>query len=255
MNKYSGSQLLEGQVALISGASRGIGRKIAEILSFYGADLVINGTNHDALNQTKQLISKIGRRCLIVAGDISKHKTSITIVRNAMEEFGRIDILVNNSGIIYRRPFELFNLEEWNKTLAINLEGTVFTSYEVLEEMKKRGKGKIVNILSSAVKAPHSNASIGYGVSKAGALYLTRHLAREYASYGININAVCPGPIETDMVKDWDSNYRKTVLKKIPMGRLGLPVDVANVVFFLCSRLSDFITGEAINVNGGTIMD
>ncbi len=247
--------LLEGQTTIITGASRGIGFSIAKLFAEHGANLVINGTNVDLIQENAEYLEKLGIKCVPVPGDISNEQTSQILTKTAFDVFGRIDCLINNSGVIHRRKFSDFNKEEWQRTLSINLNGLTYACNHALEVMAKQGHGKIVNVLSSAAKKPHANASVDYGVSKAGGLYLTRHLALEYAPLNIRVNAVCPGPIATEMVDSWDDDYRQKVLQKIPLGRLGKPEDVANVVLFLCSSQSDFITGEAININGGSFMD
>ncbi len=249
-------KMLSGQAIVITGATRGIGYAIARLLAEHGANLILNGTNSEKINENcQQLHEQYNIDCYPVVGDISREETSARLVTTAMENFGRIDCLVNNSGIINRRKFADFNEEEWRRTLAINLDGLMFACKNVLPVMTEQGRGKIVNILSSSSKKPHPNASIEYGVSKAGGLYITRHLALEYAPKNIHVNAVCPGPIATDLVKTWTDEYREKVLLKIPLGKLGLPEDVAHATLFLAGPYSDFITGEAINVNGGSFMD
>ena len=248
-------QLLKGQTAIITGATRGIGLAIATMFAEHGANLVINGTNVEQISRNATMLEGKGIKCIPLAGDISLDETSHKLKTVAMENFGRIDALVNNSGVLNRRKFSDFNEEEWRRTLAINLDGLTYACNHVLAVMVKQGSGKIVNILSSAAKKPHANASVEYGVSKAGGLYLTRHLALEYAPYNINVNAICPGPIATEMVDTWDDEYRQKVLQKIPLGRLGKPEDVAYAALYLSSAQSNFITGEAININGGSFMD
>jgi len=247
--------IIRDKVAIITGATRGIGREVALIFARHGASLVLSGQNKKLLIELKKELTKGGSKCSIVSGDISSPITSKKLVEKAIDQYNRIDILVNNAGIITRTPSEKMSLDEWDKVIEVNLKGTLFTCLEVIPFMKAQKYGKIINVSSSAAKCPHPNASASYGVSKAGVLYLTRHFALEFASYGIYVNAVCPGPIETDMTKQWDPIYRKKVMSKIPLGRLGKPIEVANVVLFLASGMSDFITGEAININGGTFMD
>ena len=248
-------QLLKGKTAIITGATRGIGLAIATMFAEHGANLVINGTNVEVIRQNAVELEKQGISCIPLAGDISQPETSRRLTAVSMDQFGRIDVLVNNSGVLNRRKFSDFNEAEWRQTLAINLDGMTYTCSHVLDVMVQQGHGKIVNILSSAAKKPHANASVEYGVSKAGGLYLTRHLALEYAPHNINVNAVCPGPIATEMVDTWDADYRQKVLQKIPLGRLGKPEDVAYAALYLSSSQADFITGEAININGGSFMD
>jgi len=251
----STGQLLKGKTAIITGATRGIGLAIANLFAKNGANLVINGTNVELIRKNAEDLQQLGSTCIPLPGDISKDETSRQLTAAAMDNFGRIDCLVNNSGIIFRRRFADFCEEEWRKTLAINLDGLTYACKHVLDVMVRQGHGKIVNVLSSASKKPHANASVEYGVSKAGGLYLTRHLALEYAPQNIHVNAICPGPIATEMVDSWDDDYRQKVMQKIPLGRLGKPIDVAYAALFLASHQSDFITGEAINLNGGSFMD
>lgn len=247
--------LLGGQTAIITGASRGIGRAIALAFAEQGASLVINGTRQDLLCEVAEEVEKRGQRCLVVAGDISDPAISRSLVLAAVENFKRVEILVNNAGIIKRAPTEQMPLEDWHRVLDINLSGTLYGCLAVLPYMKAQRYGKIVNMSSSAGKTPHRNASPSYGASKAGILSLTRHLALEMAPYGIYVNAVCPGPIETDLSREWTEDYRKQLLSRIPLGRIGSPEEVAQAVLFLSSRMSDFITGESININGGMFMD
>jgi len=246
---------IKDKVAIITGATRGIGREIALIFSKYGASLVLNGQNEYLLVELKKRLIRNGTKCSIVIGDISSPITSKKLVEKAIKQYNHIDILVNNAGIITRIPSEKMNLSEWDRVMEVNLKGTLCTCLAVIPFMKSQKYGKIINISSAAAKYPHPNASPSYGASKAGILYLTRHLALELASHGINVNAICPGPIKTDMTNQWDTVYRNTAISKIPLGRLGKPIEVAYVVLFLASDMSDFITGETININGGTIMD
>jgi len=247
--------IIKDRVAIITGATRGIGREIALTFSRHGSLLVLNGRNKILLTKMKKELTKNGSKCSIVCGDISSPITSKKLVQKAIKQYNRVDILVNNAGIITRTPTEKMSLDEWDKVIQVNLKGTLCTCLAVIPFMKSQKYGKIINISSSAAKYFHQNAAPSYGASKAGVLYLTRHLAFELASYGIYVNAVCPGPIETDMTKQWDLVYRNKVISKIPLGRLGKAIEVANVVLFLASSMSDFITGEAININGGTFMD
>lgn len=147
------------------------------------------------------------------------------------------------------------SLEEWKRVIDLNLTGTFLMCQAVIPEMITQGGGKIVNMSSTTSKTPHHNASPAYGASKAGINYLTMHLAKELAAHRIYVNAVCPGPIETDMSKQWSEEYRAAVIERIPLKMIGSPEHVANVVAFLASDQSDFITGETININGGTYMN
>jgi 3-oxoacyl-[acyl-carrier protein] reductase len=176
-------------------------------------------------------------------------------VQTAIDSFGRIDVLVNNAGINMRSSSLEMKLEDWQRVMDVNLKGTLHCCRAVLPYMIKQQSGKIVNISSTASKTPHRNAAPSYGAAKAGVNYLTQHLALEMAKHGIYVNAICPGPIETDMSTQWSEEYRQQVLLNIPLGRLGMPENVADGVLFLASKMSDFITGETININGGTYMN
>jgi len=247
--------LLEKKVAVITGATRGIGKAIAEEFARQNALLVLNGTNKTLLNKLKDGLVSINKNVEVVIGDISDPQTAENLISKAMEIYHRIDILVNNAGIILREPTEKMNLVDWQRVIEINLNGTLYTCKKVFPIMKKQKSGKIINISSRAAKYANPNASPSYGASKAGVIYLTRHLAMELGPFGINVNAVCPGPIETDMTKQWSEENRQKVIKNIPLHRFGKPEEVANAVLFLASDLSTFITGESININGGRSMD
>ena len=248
-------RMLADQNVIITGATRGIGYAIAKKFAQEGANLIINGTNEEKILQNCDEFQSMGVKCIPVVGDISLKETSVRLVKEAVSRLGTIDCLVNNSGILNRRSFKDFNEDEYRKTMAINLDGMVFACHEVLKVMEAQGKGSIVNILSSASKKPHPNASVEYGLSKAAGLYLTRHLALEYAPMNIRVNAICPGPIETELVNSWTPEYREKKLSNIPLHRLGKPDDIANAAIYLATDLSDFMTGEAININGGSFMD
>lgn len=247
--------LLQNQVAIVTGATRGIGKAIALTLAKQGASLVINGSLEDLLNELALEIEKNGQRCLVQVGDVSEPATAAKIVKTTIETFGFINILVNNAGINKRTPTLEMELADWQRVMDVNLNGTLYFCRAVLPLMIEQKYGKIVNVSSSTAKTPHRNASPSYGASKAGVNYLTQHLALEMAKHNIYVNAVCPGPIETDMSTQWTAEYRQQVLSRIPLGKLGIPQNVADTVLFLASRMSDFITGETININGGTYMN
>lgn len=247
--------LLNDRVAIVTGASRGIGRAIALTLAGQGASLVINGNNAALLEEVAAEVKRCGKDCFIHSGDVARPETAAELSRLAEKEFGRIDVLVNNAGINLRSSTLEMKLADWQRVLDVDLNGTLLCCQAVLPSMIRQHSGSIVNVSSTTAKTPHRNAAPAYGAAKAGVNYLTQHLAFEMAAHGIRVNAVCPGPVETDMSKQWPAEYRSQVLARIPLGRLGLPQDVANAVLFLASSLSDFITGETININGGTYMN
>lgn len=242
---------LEGKAAIVTGATRGIGRQIAITLAAEGADVVVNGNDVAKLSELQREIIALGRHCEIVAGDIADPETSARFAATCLETFGKIDVLVNNAGVNSRFPFLDLTFEEWSRMLDINLNGAFHACKAVLPHMVERKSGAIVNVSSAASKTPHANASASYGVSKAGLNSLTQKLALEMAPYGIRVNGVCPGPIETDMSLQWTDEYRSKITSKIPLNRLGKTEDVARPVAFLASDEAAFITGETININGG----
>jgi 3-oxoacyl-[acyl-carrier protein] reductase len=245
--------LLENRTAIVTGATRGIGRAIALTLAREGASLVINAIGGEKL---EVLAKETGpSRCVTCAGDISDPSVAERLARTALERFGKIDVLVNNAGINRRSTTLDMSIDDWRRVMDVNLNGTLHACRAVLPHMIGRRYGKIVNVSSSAAKTPHKSAAPSYGASKAGINYLTQHLAFEMAKHGIYVNAVCPGPVETDMSKQWTAEYRERVSSGIPLRKLGEPQNVADAVLFLASGMSDFITGESINVNGGAYMN
>lgn len=247
--------LLENKVAIVTGASRGIGKSIALTLAKNGASVVIHGTNSNLLNELALQIEELGQKCIVKTGDSANPDTAIEIVKTTIEEFGHIDILVNNAGINMRSSTLEMTLEDWKRVLDVNLNGTLYFCKAVLPYMIEKNYGKIVNVSSTTAKTAHKNAAPSYGASKAAVNYLTMHLALEMASHNIYVNAVCPGPVETDMSNQWTEEYRQAVMNRIPLNKLGTPQNVGDSVLFLASSMSDFITGETININGGTYMN
>ncbi|TDQ42615.1 SDR family NAD(P)-dependent oxidoreductase [Aureibacillus halotolerans] len=245
---------LTGKTAVVTGASRGIGRAIALGLADEGASLMITGTNEDLLKERVEEVKKRGVDCIYYVGDASLAETAQATIEEAKIHYGTIDILVNNAGINQRSTTLEMSIDDWQRVMDVNLNGTLYFCQAVLPLMIENRAGKIINVSSTAAKAPHRNAAPSYGASKAGVDYLTKHLALEMAPHQIYVNAICPGPIETDMSKQWTDEYRQTVLEKIPLGRIGEPKHVAETAVFLASSMSDFITGQSINVNGGTLM-
>jgi 3-oxoacyl-[acyl-carrier protein] reductase len=249
------AMLLENKIAIVTGASRGIGKSIALTLAKQGASLIIHGTNVELLENLADEIRTLGRECIVKAGDVADPHVAREVVEVAIHTFGRIDILVNNAGMNIRTSTLEMELEDWKRVLDVNLNGTLYFCKEVLPHMIKQNGGKIVNVSSTTAKTAHKNAAPSYGASKAAVNYLTMHLALEMSPYNIYVNAVCPGPVETDMSSQWTEEYRQSVTGRIPLRKLGKPQNVADSVLFLVSDMADFITGETININGGTYMN
>jgi len=207
------------------------------------------------LDELALQIEKLGQRCIVKAGDVANPDVAIEVVKAAVDNFGRVDILVNNAGINMRSSTLEMTFDDWKKVLDVNLNGTLYFCKAVLPYMVEQNYGKIINVSSTTAKTAHKNAAPSYGASKAAVNYLTMHLALEMAPHNIYVNAVCPGPVETDMSNQWTDEYRKEVTKRIPLNKLGTPQDIGESVLFLASSMSDFITGESININGGTYMN
>ncbi|MFP3846362.1 SDR family NAD(P)-dependent oxidoreductase [Priestia filamentosa] len=247
--------LLENKIAIVTGASRGIGKSIALTLAKQGASLIIHGTNVELLENLADEIRTLGRECIVKAGDVADPHVAHEVVEVAIHTFGRIDILVNNAGMNMRSSTLEMEIKDWQRVLDVNLNGTLYFCKAVLPHMIEQNGGKIVNVSSTTAKTAHKNAAPSYGASKAAVNYLTMHLALEMSPYNIYVNAVCPGPVETDMSSQWTEEYRQSVTGCIPLRKLGKPQNVADSVLFLASDMADFITGETININGGTYMN
>jgi len=246
---------LDGKVAIITGAGRGIGRAIALVLAREGADVVVNDVDSFSAEATASEVRAMGRRALSITADVSVKEEVIKMVEIAIKAFGKIDILVNNAGIFSSIPLEDITEENWDKTMKINLKSVFLCSQAVMKLMKRQRSGKIVNIASLAGKVGGMVAGADYAASKAGVICLTKSLAKQLAPYGINVNAVAPAWIETDMMKEWPKETKESILKQIPLGRFGKPEEVAEAVVFLVSEGAGFITGATIDINGGILMD
>ncbi|HAL61432.1 MAG TPA: short-chain dehydrogenase [Chloroflexi bacterium] len=248
--------LFEKKVAIVTGAAQGIGKAIAMSLTDQGADMVVADLNIEKARRVAEQIAKeMGRRALAIKTDVADKQSVQAMVDRTTKEFGRIDILVNNAGIIRRGSLETMTDQDWHDVIGTNLTGVYYCCRAVVPIMKVQGSGKIVNISSVASKTGDITSSPGYAPSKAGIDCLTKSLARELAPYGINVNGVAPHAIETEMSAEWPEEKRKKVVSAIPLGRMGKPEEVAEVVAFLASEKASFITGEIIDVNGGFLMD
>lgn len=246
---------LKGKKALVTGASRGIGRGIALTLAKQGADVAINfRSKKEEAEKAVAQIKKMGRNSFSIQADVSSVDEVIHMFEEVKDRWDKLDILVNNAGIAYYSTFEEMTEEEWDKTLDVNLKGQFLCAREAVKLMKEKG-GKIINISSIA----SGGAGIGgvriahYIASKGGVAALTEALAVELAPYKINVNAIGPGFIDTDMTKELlsDPKARKALLARIPWGRFGKPTDIGVVVAFLASDEADYITGALLFVDGG----
>ena len=238
---------LKNTNVLLTGATGGIGNSILEKLVTAEANVIATGTNDEKLNTIKNKYESVK----VEKFDISKHDEIENFINKVSEKFeNKIDILINNAGITSDNLSIRMKEEEWKKVIDINLTSTFLLSKNVIKKMLKNKKGKIINI-TSVVGHTGNIGQANYTASKAGLIAMSKSFALEYGKKNININCVSPGFITTDMTNKIDENYKETLKSRIPMDRFGDPKDVANTVLFLCSNLSDYITGETIHVNGG----
>jgi len=244
------------KVVLVTGAGRGIGRAIAEAFAQQGAAVAVNDITPINLDETVRLITAEGWRCKDYVYDIAKKMPVQAMIEKVIDDWGRIDILVNNAGVEPKASLLEMDEWDWRRTMDVNLNGPFFAIQSVGRVMSEQGGGAIVNIASIAGRAHGLKDRSAYVASKLGLIGLTREAARELAARNIRVNAVCPGVIETEMTAELRSNevMMKKWLEDIPQGRLGLPQDVVNLVLFLCSEAAAYLTGQAINVDGGKVM-
>lgn len=246
--------LLDSKIAIVTGASRGIGREIALTLAENGANVVINYMGNQALaEEVAAQIKEKGRDALAIQADVSKSKDVDELVAQTISHFGRVDILINNAGITKDNLIMRMKEADWDIVLETNLKSSFLLSKAVSRQMMKQRYGRIVNI-SSVVGILGNPGQANYVAAKAGMIGLTKTLARELASRGITVNAVAPGFIETDMTSSLSDDVREQLLNQIPLTRLGSSRDVANAVKFLVSEDAAYLTGQVINVDGGMVM-
>jgi len=243
---------LKNKVVIVTGSRRGIGRTIALTLAKAGANVVVSDINMNDCNKVVEEIKAINGNALAVKADVSNPEDINQMVNLTTEKFGKVDILVNNAGIFIQKPLKDVSEKDFNKIININLKGVFLCSKAVVPEMIKQGKGKIISITSIAGQVGFANSS-AYCASKGGIINLTRELALELGQYKINVNAIGPGVIETDMTKALleDKATEEAILANIPLGRVGKPEDIANAALFLASDKSDYITGITLFVDGG----
>jgi len=246
----------EGQTALVTGGSRGIGRSAAIMFARAGADVVINyQARGDAAREVQTEVEKAGRRCLIFKAEISREEEVRRMVEGTIKDFGKIDILVNNAGIWTYGEMGSMPSSVWEETMRINLNGVFYATNAVVTHMKGRQTGNIINVSSTAAvrgEALHSH----YAASKGALVSFSKSLAVELAPYNIRVNCVAPGWVDTDMCTEVFSipGYREKVRQSIPLKRIPLPEDIAGPMLFLASSLARHITGEVLNVNGGSVL-
>lgn len=241
---------LTGKVAVVTGASRGLGRAMALGLANAGAKVVVT----DILDTSKTVedIKKMDRETLGLKVDVTKKTDVEQMVQQTLKKFGKIDILVNDAGIVRSAPAEAMKEEDWDKVIAVNLKGQFLCAQAVGAQMIKQKSGKIINIASIAGKLG-SAQSAAYGASKAGIILLTKTLALEWGKYNIRVNAICPGVFATAMTDDFlkDNNFSQMLKMRVPLGRPGEPDELVGTVVYLASKASDYMTGHALVIDGG----
>jgi NAD(P)-dependent dehydrogenase (short-subunit alcohol dehydrogenase family) len=249
------SSELKDMVAIVTGGSRGIGRAIAFRLAEEGAGVLV--ADIDSLNAKKTAddLTKRHGNAIAAQVDVTKEKSVGEMVKVALREFEKIDILINNAGIMFRTRFQNISLKEWEDTLKVNLTGPFLCTKAVISLMKKNGYGRIVNISSSAGRSVSTLGGAHYTASKAGLLGFTRAVAKEAASFGVTVNAVCPGLVDTQMVRETTTKAELgAFIDSFPIKRLGIPEEIGDLVVFLCSQKAAYITGASIDINGGDLM-
>ena len=244
---------LDGKVALVTGSARGIGAAIAFKLAEAGCNLVISDIDADGSEATAAKIRDMGREAVAIQADVSKLDQADMLVKEAIEKLGKVDILVNNAGITRDNLMMRMSEAEWDSVIAVNLKGTFNCTKAVMRPMMKQRSGKIINI-SSVVGVMGNAGQVNYSASKAGVIGMTKSVAKELGSRNIQVNAVAPGYIETDMTKELPESAKEAFLTIIPLNRAGQADDVANGVLFLASSLSDYTTGQVLHVDGGMVM-
>ena len=249
------SERLKDKVALITGAGRGIGREIAVRFAQEGADLFLNATRLETLDETRRLASVSGRWVEVYPADVADRPAVDAMVKEALQRFGRIDILVNNAGIYRPKPFLKYTAEDFDRVMKVNVYGPFYVTQFILPSMVERRKGKVINIASTAGKWASMNQS-AYNTSKHALVGLTRCLALEMGQFNINVNAICPGVVETDMLSQLgppSPELMTAITQRIALRRILKPTEIASLAVYLGSDESDGMTGQSILLDGGMV--
>jgi len=243
---------LTGEIGIVTGGAQGLGEQMALALAEAGANIVLADINLDKAHEVKGKIENIGKKCIITKTDVSNSKQIEEMVAIAKEKFGKIDILINNAGIVSNYPAEELPEEEWDKLIRINLTGVFLCTQIVGKEMIKQKKGSIINISSmSGLIVNRPQSQLHYNTSKSGVIMLTKSFAAEWARYNIRVNAIAPGYMKTPLVNELYPRYGKEWIKYIPMRRIGEPSEIKGPALFLASRASSYMTGAVIVMDGG----
>jgi len=248
-----GSKQLEGRVAIVTGASRGIGRACAWELATHGAAVVVNYfTNEEAADKLVGEIVTSGGRAITVRAGVGHPDDVQAMVQRTMDEYGQVDILVNNAGVNRDRTLRRMSVDEWQEVINTDLSSAFYCTSAVVPHMIEKSYGRIIN-MSSIIGQMGNVGQSNYAAAKAGLIAFTKSAAQELARYNITVNAMCPGFIETDMVIALTDEVKAALIAKIPLGRFGRPEEVASFVRYLCTE-GDWITGQQFNPNGGMYM-
>ena len=256
MNQQNDKLGLADRVALVTGGSRGIGKAVVELFASYGAHVVVNYVRDEAAAAaTVKTAQAHGVKALALRADVSQLDQAEQLLQQTVEHFGRLDFLICNAGIWEGAPVEAISEELWNKTLGINLKGTWSVCRAAVPLMKQQGFGRIVIVSSTAGQRGEANVS-NYAASKGGQISFTKSLAPELGPFGVNVNCVAPGWVDTDMTTEAlaDTATSESIKKNIPLGRVATPEEIAGPIVFLCSAWANHITGEVLNVNGGSVL-
>ena len=245
---------LNGRVALITGAGGGIGRETAVLLAREGAKVAAADVRLEAAQDTAQAVRSAGSASLALELDVTSAESAERTVATVQEQLGIVDVLVNSAGIYRIGDYRAVDPDAWRQLLEINLTGTYLMCRAVLPGMIERGRGSIVNLASISGRTKSTLAAPSYVASKSGVIGLTMSLASQSAAYGVRVNAVAPGPTDTDMIRGLPAEQQAKLLPTIPMGRLATAGEIASAIVFLASDAASFITGETLNVNGGGFM-
>lgn len=242
------------KTALVTGASRGIGKAVAVALAQAGYDIAINyASNVSAAEEAAQAVKACGQKAVLVQGDVSRKDEAERIVAETQKEFSHIDVLVNNAGITRDTLVRRMKEADWDAVLSTNLKGVFLMTQAVIGDMFKQRRGVIIN-MSSVVGVTGNIGQANYAAAKAGVIGLTKANAKEFAARGIRVNAIAPGFIHTDMTSGLPDKIKESLIKQIPLGAMGEPEDIAAAVRFLASDEAKYITGQVLQVNGGMAM-
>jgi 3-oxoacyl-[acyl-carrier protein] reductase len=246
---------LKDKIAIVTGGSKGIGKAIVCALASARATVIIADVDEENGQKICKELSAHGLHAEIVKTDVTDSSSVEALMAYIVNKYGKIDVLVNNAGILGDASITEISDADWNKLMAVNLAGAFYCCRAAVRHMQEQRKGKIINIGSAGGKQGFPLAGVHYCASKGAIMAMTRQLALQVSPQGIHVNAVAPGTTETEMIKNRTEERKKHIIRRIPVGRMGRPEDTAAAVLFLASEASDYMTGETIDVNGGLYMD